>query len=387
LLRSQGKANNKEAALVLYVDIPTSSDLLALTEHRHPASVSLYLPTTPVPINAQASRIELKNLARTALQELEQRGADARDLASVDELVHSLVDDAEFWRFQAHGLAVFVTPERIRHYRVPNRLELRCTVSDRFHIAQLLRAVTFPNAGYVLVVSEGGVRLVEVSPDIPASTVPLPELPGTMDTFVTQPLDDRLPKKRPRGSTGDVSAHRQFARKINSVIRDYLRGSGLPLVLAATEPMASIYRSVNTYPRLAATGIPGSAEPLTDNAAAEKARPVFDAIYREQLDEWCETFEQRENQGRATTDVSSTARAATFGAVDSLLIDMTTQQFGRVDEADGTVTFAPEEKPGSYCVINEIAARVIRGGGRVLAVRTDDIPNKAPLAAILRYAA
>jgi hypothetical protein len=66
---------------------------------------------------------------------------------------------------------------------------------------------------------------------------------------------------------------------------------------------------------------------------------------------------------------------------------MTTQQFGTVDEADGTVTFAPEEKPGSYCVINEIAARVIRGGGRVLAVRTDDIPNKAPLAAILRYAA
>ena len=370
---------------MLYVDIPTASDLLSLAEQRDPASVSLYLPTSPKTTKAQASRIELKSLARAAVQELEHANADAADIASVDELVHSLVDDAEFWRFQAHGLAVFATPHSIRHYRLPNRLELRCTVSDRFHIAQLLRSVTFPNAGYVLVLSEGGVRLVEVSPDIPASTVPLPDLPDTIDGFLSQPLGDRLPRKGPRGSQGDASAQRQFARKINSVVRDYLRGSGLPLVLAASEPMASIYRSVNSYPRLSDTGIPGSAEPLTDNAAAEKARPVFDAAYRAEIDDWCRTYEQRENQSRATTDVATAARASTFGAVDSLLIDMTTQQFGTIDETNGTVTFAETQTPGTYCLINEIAARVIRGGGRVLAVHADDIPNGAALAVILRY--
>jgi hypothetical protein len=380
-----GKENPKEAVLVLYVDIPTASDLLSLAEQRHPVSVSLYLPTTPVTTKAQASRIELKSLARSALQELEQRDTDAGDIAAVDDLVRSLVDDAEFWRFQAHGLAVFATPHSIRHYRLPNRLELRCSISDRFQIAQLLRSVTFPNAGYVLVLSEGGVRLVEVSPDLPASTVPLPDLPETIDGFLSQPLGDRLPRQGPRGSQGDASAQRQFARKINSVVRDHLRGSGLPLVLAATEPMASIYRSVNSYPRLAETGITGSAEPLTDNAAAEKARPVFDAVYRAEVDDWCRTYEQRENQSRATTDVATAARAATFGAVDSLLIDMTTQQFGTMDETNGTVTFADSEVPGTYCVINEIAARVIRGGGRVLAVHSEDIPGGAALAGILRY--
>jgi hypothetical protein len=371
----------------LYVDIPTASDLLSLAEQRHPVSVSLYLPTTPVTTKTQASRIELKSLARTALQELEQRDTDASDVAAVDDLVRSLVDDAEFWRFQAPGLAVFATPHSIRHYRLPNRLELRCTVSDRFHIAQLLRSVTFPNAGYVLVLSEGGVRLVEVSPDLPASTVPLPGLPETIEGFLSQPLGDRLPRQGPRGSQGDASAQRQFARKVNSVVRDYLRGSGLPLVLAATEPMASIYRSVNSYPRLAETGITGGADPLTDSAAAEKARPVFDAVYRAEVDDWCRTYEQRENQSRATTDVATAARAATFGAVDSLLIDMTTQQFGTMDETNGTVTFADSEVPGTYCVINEIAARVIRGGGRVLAVHSQDIPGGAALAAILRYPA
>lgn len=377
----------KEDALVLYVDIPTTSDLLSLTEHRNAAAVSLYLPTSPGSTNAQAARIELKSLARTAVQELERRGVDASQITAVEELVHSLVDDAEFWRYLAHGLAVFVTPESIRHFRLPNSLELKSTISDRFHIAQLLQAVADPGAGYVLVLSEGGVRLVEVSPGIAASTVPLPDLPDTIEGFVTQPLDDRYPMERPRGATGDTSARRQFARKVNGVVRDYLRGSGLPLVLAATEPMASIYRSVNTYPKLAAKGIQGSAEPLTDNAAADKARPVFDELYRELLVAWRDTFEQRENQGKATTDVASAARAATFGAIDSLLIDMTTQQFGTIDENDGTLTFSESENHNSYCVVDEIAARVIRGSGRVLAVHADDIPNGGPLAAILRYPA
>lgn len=371
---------------MLHVDIPTTSDLLALAEHRDAAAISLYLPTSPVPTKAQAARIELKSLARTAVQELEQRATEPDRVAAVDQLLHSLVDDAEFWRYLAHGLAVFVTPESIRHYRVPNTLELQSTVSDRFHIAQLLQAVADPSAGYVLVLSEGGVRLVEVSPGIAASTVPLRDLPGTIGGFVGQPLDDRNPMERPRGATGDASAQRQFARKVNGVVRDYLRGSGLPLVLAATEPMASIYRSVNTYPRLARMGIPGSPD-LTDSAAAEKARPVFEQLYRERLADWRERFEQRANQGRATTDLASAARAATFGAVDSLLIDMTTQQLGTIDEADGTLKFSQSEDHGSYCVVDEIAARVIRGSGQVLAVHSDDIPNGAQLAAILRYPA
>ena len=62
---------------------------------------------------------------------------------------------------------------------------------------------------------------------------------------------------------------------------------------------------------------------------------MFDAVYRDEIDDWCRTFEQRENQSRATTDVATAARAATFGAVDSLLIDMTTQQFGTIDETNG----------------------------------------------------
>jgi hypothetical protein len=38
---------------------------------------------------------------------------------------------------------------------------------------------------------------------------------------------------------------------------------------------------------------------------------------------WQQTlFQERVNQGRATTDVAQAARAATFGAIDTILVDI-----------------------------------------------------------------
>jgi len=51
---------------------------------------------------------------------------------------------------------------------------------------------------------------------------------------------------------------RQFARSVDHALRPLLAGAGIPLVLAAAEPLASIYRSVNTYAHLAGETIDGS---------------------------------------------------------------------------------------------------------------------------------
>ena len=60
---------------------------------------------------------------------------------------------------------------------------------------------------------------------------------------------------------------------------------------------------------------------------------------------------------------------------------------GTVDDEDSTVTFADQTNATSYGVVDEIASRVIRSGGRVLGVRKGDIPGGKSLAAILHYAA
>jgi hypothetical protein len=52
----------------------------------------------------------------------------------------------------------------------------------------------------------------------------------------------------------------------------------------------------------------------------------------------------------------------------------------------GSAEGAEKDDGNSYGIVDAIAARAIASGARVLAVRQADLPDRAPLAAILRYA-
>jgi len=372
---------------MLYVDIPSLADLKSLAAHRDDICVSIYLPTTPVSQETVRDRIELKNLAKEALRQLETASTDKRRVAALMEHLDDLVDDDEFWRFQAHSLAVLATPDNVRTFRVPNALAKIVEVSDRFHLKPLLRAIAFPNTCYVLALAEGAVRVIQVSADLPPAVVRVDGVPKDAASAVGRAsVNDRSPSGRIQGSEGQKVLLRQFARKIDHTLRGLLTGSDIPLVLAASEPLASIYRSVNTYTHLAKAGIDGSPVRSTDAQLADRARALLDGQYRDEIAQWKMAFVARENEGRATTDIAHAARAATYGAVETMLVDIDEVIPGTVGEKDGAVTLAKSANASDYGVIDEIASRVIRSGGRILGVRKADIPGGKSLAAILRYA-
>jgi len=372
---------------MLYVDIPTSEDIAALARHRGDACVSIYLPTTPVTRQTRGDRIELKNLGKQAVQQIRSAHGDERAAALIREQLEDLVDDDEFWRFQAHSLAVFATPENVRTFRLPNSLERALEVSDRFHVKPLLRSVSFPNACYVVALAQRSVRLIEVSADLPAAQIKVEGLPEDAGRAVRGVGEiTHWPSGRIQGREGQKVLLRQFARRVDQALRPVLGGSGLPLVLAAAEPLASLYRSVNTYPQLADVTIEGSPEGLSEADLAQRVRPILDTIYQREIAAWRRLFRERENNGRATTDIAQAARAATFGAVETILVDIDQLIPGRIDD-QGAVSFARQPGEGNYGLVDEIATRVLAAGGRVIGVRKADIPHEQSLAAVLRYAA
>jgi hypothetical protein len=178
---------------------------------------------------------------------------------------------------------------------------------------------------------------------------------------------------------------RQFARQVDRAVRPVVSGLGVPLILAGAEPLASIYRSVNSYPGLADEGIPGNPEAASDRQLADAARGILDRLYAAELARVREVFEARVSQGRGATDLTDVARAATFGAVDTLLADIDEVVPGFVDEESGAVTLDDSDDAANYGVVDELARRVLLAGGRVLALRADDIPGETATAAILRY--
>src|SRR5262245_52452735 len=372
--------------MMLPTDIPTRAQLERLLAARDPSSVSIYLPTNPSS-RGDAERIELKNLAREASTQLDQTGTARADVAAIDDELADLVDDDEFWRYQARSLALFLTPATTTTFRLPNTLATVVEISDRFHLKPLLRAVTFPHTAFVLALSQQSVRLLEIAPELEPQEIRVPDLPSDVASAVGKSsIRDRAPSRKLQGSEGQKTRMRQYARQIDQALRPLLSGLELPLILAATDPIDAIYRSVNTYPNLLAASVSGNPDTSSDAELTESARRVLDDLYAAELRTIQETYALRASQRRASADIADVARAATYGLVDTVLVDIDEVVPGRVEEETGAVTFDDNDDAVNYGVVDEIARRVWLNGGKVLAVRRDDIPGNGSVAAILRYA-
>ena len=369
---------------MLYVDVPTQQDIKALSKRRADACISIYLPTTPLTQDVPISHTELKNLSKNAFGQLEGAGFDKRRLAVMQDRLDDLLDEEAFWRLQANSLAVLLTPDDMRTFRLANKLQSSVEVSDRFHLKPLLRAVAFPHTAYVLAISENAVRLVEITADREPQEIKVPGLPKDARSSVHKStLNSRGPSQRIQGSEIQKVRLAQYARSVDAALRPILAGLDIPPILAASEPLASIYRSVNSYPSLIAEGVTTTDDRASNGDLAAAATPVLDRRYAVELERVRQVFDDRAGSGRAYTDLSDVARAATYGAIDTLLVDI--DGWAEIKETSGVLSLAKAAGPSQYDVLDEIAGRTISAGGRVLAVRSQDIPGGGPTAALLRY--
>ncbi|MFC0228575.1 baeRF11 domain-containing protein [Serratia aquatilis] len=365
---------------MLHVDIPSREEYSYLADVRSDACVSIYLQTSPLHQQLAASKIQFGNFIKEALQQVTDRGLDKRRIVLLEEELYSVLEDESFWDLHAHSLAVLVTPDSIRTYRLANQLPNRLDVGDRFYLKPLLRALTFPHSAYILALSENQTRLIEFFADAPAEEVTVPDMPARMrDAMGDAALNDHH-----HGAVHHKVRLAQYTRKIDQALRPVFARHDYPLILVSTEPLASIYRSTNSLSNLTEETLFSNAEHLGASELVTLVRPLMDNYYQAQLKALKSRFETRAGERRVTQDFSDAARAATFGAIDLLLINLDSTLNGTIDE-NGSITFSGNEDEAQYGLIDEIAKRAIATGARVLAVRSEDLPSGADLNAILRY--
>jgi Bacterial archaeo-eukaryotic release factor family 11 len=370
---------------MLYVDVPTLPEVKSLITARSDACMSLYVSTTPQTQHVSASRIAYGNLLKAGLKQLEHAGFDKRRRAALEAACGALREDDAFWTHQSHSLAVLATPDRIHTFRLATTVTDSVEVSDRFQLKPLLRAIAFPQTAFVVALSENAARLIEIFPDLPPLPLKVPGLPKSAGDAVGRASVNNLTQNtRIANAEGQTTLLRQYARHVDAALRGMLGGHTTPLILAATQPLEAIYRNINCCPALLGEGIAGSPDRLSDAELAEAARPVLDKHYKDQIRAAKAQFAARLGDRRATTDLNEIARAATNGAIQLLMVDIDRVMPGTVDVA-GRVSLASDDSAQTYDVLDEVAGRAILGGAEFLGVRQADLPEGAPLAAILRY--
>lgn len=368
---------------MLHNDVPSRLELESLASVVGRICLSIYTPNDAAPDSPDAHRLAFENQTRKALERVD----DPAERGALAEGLQDLSDDDDFWRYQSRSLVVLASGDQVHVHRVANHLEASEAVGDRYYLKPLLRAVTFPQTAFIIALSEGAARLIKISAEGPAETLNVANMPDSAaDHAGKSSLGDRAPKRRLQGTEGRKVRVRQYSRAVDQAIRPVIGGRDVPLILAATEPIASIFRSVSSYPRLLAETIDGNPEERSDADLATAARGVLDGYYAEQLTDARHAYEVRQGQGRAQSDLADIARSATYGLVDTLFVDIDSFVPGTVDPQSGAIEYRQTASSADYDVVDELARRSLLQGGRILAVRSEEVPGGGTAAAILRYA-
>lgn len=371
----------------LKTSVPDLAILRSLYEVRAPACVSIFLPTTPISINADESRLLFRNLAREALDRLRTSGEASSNIARCESELSSIAADSSIWASLSAGIGVFTWGEGPRLFSLSTPPGAIAQVSDRLYVKPLVAELDSRRSLHVLALSQSAVRLIAVEADGAATAVHVDGLPQDVAEVAGQSSDVDRSMSALEGREGQKVRMSHYAHVVWNALKPVLADSRRPLVLAAAQPLDGMFRAECTYDLLHPESIPGSPDRTADHELAARATLLVPGNREELLTSLAGEYELKAGRGLATSNVEHAATAATAGAVRSLVVNVDTAIPGRVDETSGAIVWAEELRDAlPYDVVDEIVRRTIAHGGEVTAAHGESIPDQVPLFAVLRFA-
>lgn len=361
--------------------------------------VSLYAPMIKAGPETRQNPIRFKNLLREARDALEQGGLASGDVEALLAPATERVDDYEFWQHQETGLAMFLGADTAHAFHVPLELGELCVVTDRFHLKPLFPLLTGDGRFHVLALSQNAVRLLECSRHAVREVRLDDDVPRSLaDALGHELTEQQLQFHTPNRDTGIFHAHgggtddvkpeiRKFLGMVDAGIASYLRQGGrdLPLVLAAVDALAAMYREASDHRLIVDGVVSGNPEQRSAEELHEAAWPHVEPHFDRARHESVERFGQARADGTGSTELGEIVIAAGEGRVDTLFVARGVRRWGRVDEQARRVEEDEAHAPGNEDLLDRAAVATWRNGGEVFAVDPEEVPDEAALAAIYRY--
>jgi len=383
------------------VQVLSSDDLKTLTETHNGMCVSLFLPTYQGGQESGANVTRFKNRLKEAEGKLQTAGRRPEQIAELLRPARDFLTDGDWWHEPAEGLAVFVSGEVFRHYRLPYAFPELTVVGERFHLKPLLPLLTSDGHFHILALSQKEVRLLKAT-RMSVTETELRDVPRSLaEVLQYQEVQDqvRYHAGAPGGARGRAAIFRgghggaaedrkddirEFFRLLDKGLRQVLREHQAPLVLAGVEFLLALYREVNSYPHLVPEGLVGNPEELSAEELRRRAWALVEPIFTRAQREAAELYQQAAGQDLAASDLRQVVLAATEGRVGTLFVPLAGHQWGQFDRETGRVDLHEQEQPGDQDLVDFAAVMGLLHGARVYAVEEAELPDR-PVAAALRY--
>jgi len=386
------------------MDVLNPTALKSLIAQQGKWCVSLYMPTHRTGREQQQNQIRLKNLLAEAEAKLLANGIRRPEVQKIMQPVEPLLWNRDFWQHQGDGLAIFLTNDFHKVYRLPAEFEELVITGTSFHIKPLLPCLGRGKRFYVLAVSLNNVRLFEGDADT------ISELTLSFPTSMNDALWMDDPEKylnlhagsvsmsKGRGGAGVFHGHDphdedkknilRFFHSVDQGLYDLLDEKDIPMVLAGVEYLLPIFREASSFHNLLEDSIPGNPDREEFKELHERAWKIVKPIFEESQKKAVGKYEQLRGQGSelATSDLRGVVRAAAFGRIETLFVPLGAQKWGRYDAEKNKVYLAQETGLENEDLFDIAASETILNSGQVFAVLPEQMPGDGEIAAILRYA-
>jgi hypothetical protein len=369
---------------MIYQDKITKKDFLELSRNRE-LCVSIYLKTSNLLQDLPNDRLCFRHLVDHATEQASQI-YDKKEVQLVEKQLVDLLNDDIFWIYQGKSLGVLVTKENLITYRLGYEVINIAKASDRFYLRPLLPAIHSISV-LVLAISQKSVNLYKLIPTEKLVLVNLPEMPTSLEELTARPLQkNSVAEAKLRDDTGKKVLQLQFVRAIEKVIKPYVQAANLALIVATTEELFSLYKSINTYHKLSNEQIIGSVENISTQELTDLVKHIVLKLRNEVIVNWEKEFIEKSDTAKSSSDFATIVKLASQGQISKLLVDLNSVFYGQIDQF-GDYKILEEKSVDSYDMIDEVVDRVMSSGGDVLAVRNDEtVPDRlVPISASFRW--
>ncbi len=393
------------------MDLFTREALTELAHADQAPAISLFMPTYRVESELAQNPIRLKNLLKEARRRLREAGYKDSLADAILLPAEALLDREQFWFEMSDGIAAFLSEDGARFFRLPVQFDELVVCGERFHLKPVFPLLASNNRFFVLALSQNQVKLYQGThygiSEVHTTDIPLDihdaVLKYEVDQQSTQfhtgakvggPAGRQEAIRHGQGRQSDDQANRpkdliwRFFQQVDDGVREVLRDETAPLVLASVQYYLPIYREVNSYPHLVEDGVvAGNAEHLAPHELHRKAWQVMEPIFRASQEEALDRFEEslhREGD-MASAELSEIVPAARFSRVDTLFVSIGAYAWGRFDPESAAVETHREREAGDDDLLDFAAVHTFLNGGTVHALRPENMPEEAQLAAVFRF--
>lgn len=383
-----------EPVLIGEVDLVGTADLTELALTRAGPCVSMFLPTHRGGPQTRQDPIRLRNLLDEASAQLASSGLDPRQCDELLAPCRALLDDGDFWRYLADGLALYCARGFHRRFRVPLPLVEEVAVGGSFRIRPLLPLLAGDGHFFVLALSQNQVKLYQATRSTIAE-LPSGPIPASMaEALAHEDPERQLQFHSSGGQTAQFHGHgagdeidkatlERFFRAVDRGVAAVLGDDPQPLVLAAVAYYAPIYRAVSRHPNVMEGCVEGNPEhrgPAELHAEAWLlAEPLLAAARDQALHRLREA-----PTARIATTLADVLAAAERGRVDTLLVAPGPPVWGRVDPYTGAVAVTDSHANDTEDLVDRAIADTLLNAGTAFVVDPTDL-KQTTAAALLRF--